>query len=523
MNNNNISLESAIRVLKKPSLSDDKKLSMKLNIMDNIDASLTYGIKAVVQGFVLDSYKRAKVKERVFSSIDNYIVSKINWTNFFGFHKKLLSGMLLVMMVFSFAVFINVDMNVVRAQTFTTLDEFSGTVVVQRDGIYMDLKGGMKILEKDKIVTGNDGKATVRFFDDSLTRLSADTSLHIDSLVRPDNSSVRSYVEVDLSRGTLWGYVMNLQETNSSFVVDTNDAKVTAEKAAFNISVIDDEVSVGVFNDSLTVNGSGSDNTIVSGQKVVLKPSERIVRVEAIDDVERSLAWVKDNLNNDEKYVLHVEKKLIAAKAYSVGFNPKDEIPVNTNLREDTVLFLTFNGIKKKQKQLDLAEKRFVSAQVKLDAGEVISEEDIAKVKKTFDDFSEQSNKFSELIDSVRITDANFADELSLYLHDKLLANKHDLAVVAGGVLPAVDVAVSDVATSPATVSDVGVVGEDDASIAIAVPKPVEPISDVPRVVIKKYVEERPISLEDKLKSDSEKFGVGVKGDKPLSPLFNVE
>lgn len=498
-------LGAIIRTVKRPILSADRKFMMKNRIMNRINQPVVISIKTVVSDFVLDAGTRAVIKERVFSSIEKNVWSKFTWSNFFIFNKKFVSSMLLFVMVFSFAAFVNVDMNVVRAQSFTVLDSFDGDVVVERSGVPLRLEPGMKILEDDRVATGKNGKATIKFFDDSVTRLAEDTTIGIDSLVRPDNSSVRSYVEVDLNRGTLWGNVLALEETNSSFVIDASVAKLTTQKAAFNVSVDAGEVSVGVFDNEVTVE-SDKDDKVASGEKIVLKPSERSVRVEKIDDRERDLAWIKDNLDDDKEYVLEVEKRLLAAKAESVGFDPDDELSEDISLRESTVLFLTFNDVKKKKKELDLAEKKFVAAQVKLASGE-LDDGDLSKVDLATENFSKKVQEFGVLVDDVATTDEEYAGELEVYLSDKILANKKDLSLV----LPTL------------AVSKEGEVVEKEPLVeVVAAPE----VVSSPPSLDKIDWERKPVAVEpevDKLKEDAETYNVEVVGDKPVSPLFNIE
>ena len=160
-------LGEVLKQVSKPRLAEDSKLALKSKLMAGLDASVVGYVRRLVENINLTADRRAHIKERVFALIEKTHQKRFFWSNFFAFQKKFVGALIVVAMAFSMFTFLNVDTSVVMAETFTTLDAFSGEVFVERDGDFVDVYEGMKVFEKDRIVTGVDGEASINFFDDS--------------------------------------------------------------------------------------------------------------------------------------------------------------------------------------------------------------------------------------------------------------------------------------------------------------------------------------------------------------------
>lgn len=387
------------------------------------------GLFAVVSGFVMDSVAKANLKARILEAIEDSPQRRFFIANFFAFNKRLVSSAMLFALVFGMFAFVNVDTRVVRAAGFTKLDDFSGGVLVERGDTFVEPYLGMEIFENDEIVTGEDGEVVISYFDDSVSRLAAGSKLVINVLDSRD--AVRSYVEVSLHSGVMWSRVVDLVESKSAFVVDTADVYTRASKAAFNLSVDDDVVEIGVFSNAVNLN-LGEDNVkrVVSGKKAtVTKGTSDFATIEDIADPEKNLAWVQSNLESDKVHIGEVEQRLLAAKMEAIGMEVDDEITYENSLRENALVFLTFDDVKKKQLELDLAEKKFIAAQVQLH-GDVLTEEEKVAAESVIADFAKQGEEFGAMVREVGYTDEEYAAELRVYLEDKILASKKELAVL---------------------------------------------------------------------------------------------
>lgn len=417
-----------LKRVQKPRLAEARKLAMKSKMMNKLDLSLIESLQHQGARFSLGMDVRARIKENVFALIEKAQQKRFIFANFFLFQKKFVASAILLFMGFTMFMFMGVETNVVYAHEFTRLDSFSGDVMVERDGEIIEVEEDMRIYEKDKIMTGEDGKATVWFFDDSVSRLSSDTEILIDILYRPEVSTVSSYVEVDLIDGSMWSKVLNLVEKKSSFVVQSEDIFTAAKKAAFNVSTEEQDIEVDVYKNVVDVVTQSEVETVVSGQKAVMT-QEKIVKVEKIAQEQKDSQWVKENLDNDKVYVAGVEDRILAAKVESTGSEVADGFDSGNTLKEDTLLLFTFNDIKQKTMELDIAGNKLISADIKLNDNN-ISIEDKLEVEKAIDSYSERVVDYMNLVEEVRETDYEYAEELEQYVEDSIFSQKKNLSLV---------------------------------------------------------------------------------------------
>lgn len=421
-------LGETLKRLNKPELDKASKLALKSRIQSKIDVPLAEAIQHQGARFTLGADVRARIKENVFALVEKTQQKRFTITNFFLFQKKFVAAALLFFMTFTMFMFMGVETNVVHASEFTTLDSFDGMVFVERDGEMVEMEEDMRIYENDRIVTGPDGKATVRFFDDSVSRLSSDTEIVVDVLHRPEESTVTSYVEIDLVNGNLWSKVLNLVEKKSSFVVQSSDVFTATKKAAFNVSVYDDDVEVNVYKNVVDVVTPKEIETVVSGQKAVLN-TENKVEVVKIAQEDKESDWVVDNLDTDRDYTAEVGETLLAAKVESTGAEVEDDFDADNSLADNALLLLTFDDVKEMKMELDLAEKRLVAAEVKLN-DENITIEDKVAVEGVISSYSDTVVEYVNFVEDIRATDYEYAEELEQYVEDKIMLQKKNLSLL---------------------------------------------------------------------------------------------
>ncbi len=434
----NEKLAKAVMALSKPKLESQKKDALKKHLLLQLDLpqeqvqllsfkSIIQSIRLAVRDLKLETVKRVDIKERVFSYIEGHTQRKFFFSNLFAFHKKLLSLAMVFMLVFGLIGFINIETNVVRAATFTKLGSFEGGVLLERDGEFVDIYPGIEIHEKDKIITGEDGQAVIEYFDDSVSRLASDSQLLINEL-RGD--SFRSRVSISLLDGAGWFKVINLVESHSAFVVEAADVYTSAYRAAFNVEVDENDLEIGVFNNSVDVRSGQDKEKVVSGEKMVVDSASKEVKsVKKLDAAEKEDQWVKDNLESDKIYLTEVDQRLLSAKIEAVGIDLDDDFSLENSLREDTLLFLTFDDVKKEKIELNLAEKDFIAAQIKLHNEDLTTEEKV-EAQEAIAGFSDEVQEFYDLVDEVSTTDEVYGEELEQYVEEKILTQKKDLLVV---------------------------------------------------------------------------------------------
>ncbi|MBL4694087.1 FecR domain-containing protein [Candidatus Gracilibacteria bacterium] len=399
-------LEEKLLQIDKPILDSENKVLLKAKLMRSINAQsdlsvLISKIRVLLEGVRLTSYQRVAVKERVFAKIKSVSQKQYFWRNFFAFNRKLVSGLLLITMTFGLFSFVNVDTRVVWADNFSALTEFSGEASLSRDGEFLKLYEGMEVKEKDQMVTGADGLMSIKFFDDSVTRLANDTKLEVSKLFNPSRNSVKSEVEISVSSGSVWNKVVNLVE-DSSFVVAANELEIKTKKAGFNVSVDGDDVQVDVYKHAVEVLSDGEIEDVLSGEKVVVN-----------EEIEKEEEWVVQNLESDKEYIVQVEDQ---------NLEMRKDISDRT-IMESAVLLLTFDDVKRAQLELDLLERDFIVAQV-----EAVEDVEFS-VDKSLSEFKIAVEDFYEVIQEVSLTDDVYADELTEYVGDKILSHKKYLVL----------------------------------------------------------------------------------------------
>ncbi|MDA1060304.1 MAG: FecR family protein [bacterium] len=439
INLKNEKLARAVLALYKPNLQSHRRKALKEHILLQLDLpmeqsctlsfeSIKRSIRLAVSNLKLEKAAKVNIKEHIFSYIESHSQKRFFIGNIFAFHKKLISLAMVFVLFFGLFGFINIDTNIVRAATFTKLESFEGGVLLEREGEFVDIYPGIEIRERDKIITGEDGQAVIEYFDDSVSRLANDSQIFVNEL---SGDSFRSRVSISLLGGSGWFKVVNLVESHSSFVVESSDVYASAYRAAFNVHVDTDELEIGVFDNSVDVLSGTERGKVNSGEKIVVDTvSKKVNSVQKLEDEEKDAEWIRDNLENDKLYLTAVDERLLTAKIEAIGIDMNDDFSLEKSLREDVLLFLTFDDVKKGKIELDLAEKDFVAAQVKLHKDNLSEEERLA-ANEAILSFVNEVDEFYDLVDEVSTTDKLYAAELGQYVEDKIFKQKKDLFVVS--------------------------------------------------------------------------------------------
>lgn len=421
-------LKNALKSIGKPCLNEMRRDSMKASLMRKIDSGVVQYVKEADKELEVPVYTKVLLKEKIMSAIVDVVQERFSWSGFFMFNKRLVSSMMLFVMVFGLFSFVNFDVNVARADAFTTLDNYNGDVVLYRKGEYVNIKKGMELFEDDSLITGDDAFAVVKFFDDSVSRLNSSTEIVVKKLARP-RGVVTSQVEVEVLDGNVWSKVVNLVEDDSSFSVEAKDVNFSTKKGAFNVEVEEDgRVEVGVFDDVVQVKKDFGKLDLERGKKVIL--DDESVAIEEISDDEMKEDWIASNLNSDEEYLIEVEERLIVARMETLGVDDFDEVSFENTLREDAKLWLTFDDVKKSKIELELAEKKFVAAQLKLEDPR-LEENERVLINEAIDNFGKEVDEFYSLVSEVSATDDEYASELEEYVEEKVLSQQKDLNLVS--------------------------------------------------------------------------------------------
>lgn len=458
-------LAEKLKGLKKPSLDEKKNFLIKYSVMSKAkvfgNKILAEKIADVSKDVELSTHQKVLIKENIFEEIENR-QSRRSWSLggiLWGASKKVVSAAVMFVMVVGLFSYFNLDTQVVRAHNFTKLGSFTGDVKVYRNGEPVAVFVGMEIKENDKLITGPDAVAVIEYHDDSITRLSEETEIVINELDYEAEDVSKTYVEIDVKEGKVWSKVVNVVDEDSAFVVVANDITAEATQAAFNVAVDDGETEIEVFDHTVEIKSenteikntprtidkkkvvktstasddddeSQSSSRLYSGDKAVFNEGKTYIAVAEIDDEkEETDDWVKINLEEDKNYVEKVERKIIAEKSESIGIKEEEEISYDNSIREDATLLLTFDNSTEMKVELDLAEKAFIKAELKLQE-EGLSRDEIMEAEMKLLDFAEIVVKFFKEIKEVEEVDPEYAEELRTYVSKKLKLRKKELATL---------------------------------------------------------------------------------------------
>ncbi len=203
--------------------------------------SIRSSIREVSEQTMLSIPEKVKIKERVFS-----FIQRTNWLGLaFGpfksfrsprFLKTAVSSALLFFFVVTSVLVFPLQVPLTYAARLTYIDEVSGTAYVLRSGELLEAKKDFSLEEGDVLITKENSSVTVRFFDDSVSRLDANTQLEVTRLYSEPFNPVATQIELLLEDGHIWTRVLNLVDENSHFMISTQgSAAIVTKKAAFDL------------------------------------------------------------------------------------------------------------------------------------------------------------------------------------------------------------------------------------------------------------------------------------------------
>ncbi|MBT3864570.1 hypothetical protein HOE67_02040 [Candidatus Peregrinibacteria bacterium] len=429
-------IEKLLRGVEKPSFDLSRKELIKSHLMRQVEGRVHLNVPRrlhrvasqvvdAAQSVKLPVSARVILKERIMDVVSGTGVKGWVW-RFSGVPKRLLSGVVVASMMFGFISFMAVDLNVALADSFTAIEEIDGGVVVVRDGEKMDAYAEMELFEGDRVVTEDDGFASIVFLDDSIVRLSTDTGLNILRLFADSDNKASTYVEIEVYQGNAWSRVLNLLDKDSAFVVKAGEFMAKAQKAAFNVSVDDVETRVEVYHHVVEVQPVLSvevaDTKVATGQQVTTSVAGKPKVVEIAPEVHGD-TWVADNLKSDKEHVINVNEKRKVAREEVAEDNLHSFKSIKTGVQK----FLTFDDIEEAKLSFEAVQMDFVKGEVMLENGEITETE--AGV--VFESFVEYVEGFKDMIANVRENgDFEYADELKDYLSSELSQYKKDLSSI---------------------------------------------------------------------------------------------
>jgi hypothetical protein len=294
---------------------------------------------------------------------------------------------------------------VVKAYTPTKISMYSGNVFVERKGQVFPVTKDFVLFEGDVVQTGPAGFVEIVFADESISRLSNSTKIHLTKL---DNKVVNANTEVDLVRGELWVNTLGLNGVSANFSVNSEGLTTSVNsKAVFDKEITDNFVRVVSLENSLDLELLEEDSLIPAklkkGQLVKVKkdtPYNTYLDQVAFEDrlSDFNLDWIASNYKQDEFYVETLSENRIIDLEEKAGITPDSYFYPVKEFQRAARLAITFDPIKQAELQLAIANQKLIEAEVLIDKGKT------DKATEILDDYS---RNLTEVVKKVSNLDAN--------------------------------------------------------------------------------------------------------------------
>lgn len=324
-------LEESLKVFLKPSFGLPavqknglkKQLMQKITLMQTSDCyqedvlSLVQYIQELVDGLRLPVAANVVLKKRVMRVVENSDMPDLAFGLLQkpGYFRSVFASVLLVVMMFGTLVLMPFQTPVTFAAKLTYIEEFYGQVYILRNGQNIPAKSQLSLQEGDIIITKDKSFATIRFFDDSTSRLGQNTYIQLRRLYSEPLNNNSTQVEVAVNQGRLWTKVLNLVDEQSHFIVDTAQGSVTAtKKAAFDVQVQPMHSTLAVFDNVVDFSTKSSlpnqIKPIVAGFQADVSPDNLKTAYISLVPQDGANAdsnlWVQSNLERDKEHSVKI-------------------------------------------------------------------------------------------------------------------------------------------------------------------------------------------------------------------------
>jgi PKD repeat protein len=169
------------------------------------------------------------------------------------------------------------------AKQFATLRLLDGQVAVQRgNGAFETGQDGTSLREGDTVRTGPDGRASIEYFDGSLTRLDFDTSFTLVTLESLGDAPASRIIESSQAEGNSYHRVAELSDARSRFEIETPTATASVLGTGYAVLVDEGATTIAVMDGVVTARGSGGSVEIPTGEMAVVGSDGVVGPIQAI-------------------------------------------------------------------------------------------------------------------------------------------------------------------------------------------------------------------------------------------------
>lgn len=178
-----------------------------------------------------------------------------------------------------------------------------------------------ELAESDEVRTGADGRATIRFFDSSETRLRHDSVVTIEEARRQSEQASTTSIKIKLIGGRVWSRVMRLFDLDSSFSVRTDTAVATVRGTAFDLGLDATGTTMWVA-DSAVAMGNGKRVVVPEGFMAIVDAKGGQGATAPMTDADVTTDWFKGNVTADQAFQRDLKEKIAARLMRRGGARP---------------------------------------------------------------------------------------------------------------------------------------------------------------------------------------------------------
>jgi PKD repeat protein len=169
------------------------------------------------------------------------------------------------------------------AKQFATLRLLAGQVAVQRgNGAFATGEDGMSLREGDTVRTGPDGRASIEYFDGSLTRLDFHTSFTLVTLETLGDPAASRVIESSQAEGNSYHRVAERADAQSRFEIETPTATAWVHGTGYALLVDEGSTTIAVVEGVVTARGSTRPVEIPEGEMAVVGTDGVVGPIQAI-------------------------------------------------------------------------------------------------------------------------------------------------------------------------------------------------------------------------------------------------
>ncbi|MFA5843122.1 MAG: FecR domain-containing protein [Candidatus Gracilibacteria bacterium] len=246
-------------------------------------------------------------------------------------------GIIIVLAIQLFCNFLDQREIELKNKIYLYLDQGTATILPWGATEWTKAYSGQLVLEGDRLGLGRSSRGVLTFYNGTVGRLDADSSLEINKIIAGDDSD---QVNLTLQNGRIWLNMVESAEQNLNFVVETDNLRITSYRAIFevelsdleNVRVTEGEVLVEVFEpdsdrkvvlEQVKV-GVGQQVEITASDLEKMVARESISLLEAVDNEWEVSDWYVWNSSQDmDPTVYEVEESIPTTETTEIT----EEIP----------------------------------------------------------------------------------------------------------------------------------------------------------------------------------------------------